>query len=75
MDFNSGLLAYGDKWRLHRKLFNTALNKGTAQRYKPIAIRKARQLVENLLDQPKEYAKHSRTCVVYFAYLYGGVAK
>ena len=61
MDFNSGLLPYGDRWRLHRKLFNTALNKRTAYQYKPLAICKARQLVENLLDAPDHFANHCKT--------------
>lgn len=74
MDFNSGLLPYGNKWRLHRKLFNTALNKGTARQYQPIAISKARQLIENLLDMPEDYDHHYRTCVIYLAYLYKGFA-
>ena len=65
MDFNSGLLPYGNRWRLHRKLFNTSLNKKTAYQYRPLAMGKARQLVENLLDEPEEFAKHSKTWVVF----------
>ncbi|KAI9566804.1 cytochrome P450, partial [Boletus coccyginus] len=61
MDFNSGLLPYGTTWRLHRKMFNTALNKGTACQYKPMALCKARQLVENILDEQEDFAKHCKT--------------
>ncbi|KAF8442321.1 cytochrome P450 [Boletus edulis BED1] len=61
MDFNSGLLPYGNQWRLHRKLFNTALNKKAISRYKPISLSKARQLVENLFDEPEDFAKHCKT--------------
>ncbi|KAH0833328.1 cytochrome P450 [Lanmaoa asiatica] len=61
MDFNSGLLPYGDKWRLHRKVYNTAFNKQAILRYKPAAIYKARQLVENLLDAPEDYPQHCKS--------------
>ncbi|KAI9566800.1 cytochrome P450 [Boletus coccyginus] len=61
MDFNSGLLPYGTTWRLHRKMFNTALNKETSCQYKPMALCKARQLVENILDVQEDFARHCKT--------------
>ncbi|KAG8212989.1 cytochrome P450 [Butyriboletus roseoflavus] len=61
MGFNSGLLSYSDKWRLHRKMYNTAFNKQKAIQYQQLAIRKARQLVGDLLDAPKDYTIHCRT--------------
>ena len=69
MDFNSGLLTYGNTWRLHRKLFNYGLNKETAISYGPLSVRKARQFVENLFDVPKDFARHSRTYVVGVCYV------
>ena len=73
-DFNSALLPYGDKWRLHRKVYNTTLNKQKAGQYQPLAICKARQLVENLLSAPKSYAAHCGTYVVSIACLCNSVA-
>ncbi|KAG9315351.1 cytochrome P450 [Chiua virens] len=64
MDFNSGLLPYGNKWRRHRKMFNTGLNKESARQYQSVAITKARQLVENILDDPKGYADHCKTFAI-----------
>ena len=50
MGFSSGLLPDSNRWGLHRKLFNTALNpKKLAYQYPPLAISKPRQ---NLLDPP-----------------------
>ncbi|KAN0092733.1 Cytochrome P450, partial [Tylopilus felleus] len=61
MDFNSGLLPYGHTWRLHRKMYSAGLNKEASYQYNPLAISKARQLIENLLDSPDDFAKHCKT--------------
>ncbi|KAH7930184.1 cytochrome P450 [Leucogyrophana mollusca] len=61
MDFNTGLLGYGDKWRLHRKMFNMALRSEVTDTYHPLQLQKARQLVENLLNSPSEYETHVKT--------------
>ncbi|KAF8554409.1 cytochrome P450 [Imleria badia] len=73
LDFNSGLLPYGSTWRLHRKMFSLSLNKETTCQWKPLAICKARQLVENFFDIPEEFAKHCKTyaAAIIMAVTYG----
>jgi len=44
--YNTALTPYGNKWRLHRKLFNIAFNKQVSMAYKPMQIQKAHQVPE-----------------------------
>ena len=74
VDFTSGLLPYGDKWRLHRKVYNTILNKQKAGQYQSLAICKACKLVEDLLAAPKDYATHCGMYVFYIACMCHSVA-
>ncbi|KAF9238509.1 cytochrome P450 [Melanogaster broomeanus] len=73
MGFNSGLLPYGDKWRHHRKSFNIALNKQAIPQYKGMLMQKIHQLLENLLDTPKDYDEHFKTvsATIIMAITYG----
>ncbi|KAF9220855.1 cytochrome P450 [Gyrodon lividus] len=73
MDFNSGLLPYGNKWKLHRKMFNVALNKQVIPQYKTMQMQKVHQLLENLLNTPKEYHRHFKTmsAAIIMAVTYG----
>ncbi|KAF9238502.1 cytochrome P450 [Melanogaster broomeanus] len=73
MDFNSGLLPYGNEWRLHRKLFNIALNKQAIPQYRTMLMEKADQLLENLLNTPKDYDRHFKTlsAAIIMAVTYG----
>ncbi|KAF9223382.1 cytochrome P450 [Gyrodon lividus] len=73
MDFNSGLLPYGNEWRLHRKMFNVALNKQVIPQYKAMQLQKVHQLLENLLNTPKEYPRHCKTmsAAIIMAVTYG----
>ncbi|KAF8551808.1 cytochrome P450 [Imleria badia] len=47
MEFNSVLLPYGDKWRLHRRFFHQAFRAGSSF-----------QLLRRLLDEPSQYSEH-----------------
>ncbi|KIJ67222.1 hypothetical protein HYDPIDRAFT_84550 [Hydnomerulius pinastri MD-312] len=61
LDFNSGMLRYGDQWRMHRKLFHQAFRTETATRYHTMQQRKALQLVLNVLHTPDEHLEHLYT--------------
>ncbi|KAF9238508.1 cytochrome P450 [Melanogaster broomeanus] len=61
MDFAMALLPYGNMWKLHRKLFNIALNKQVIPQYRTRLMQKSHQLLENLLNTPKDYDKHFKT--------------
>ncbi|KIJ62827.1 hypothetical protein HYDPIDRAFT_29977 [Hydnomerulius pinastri MD-312] len=73
MDFNSGLLPYGNKWRLHRKMFHVALNKDATLEYKTMQLQKVQQLLENMINTPKQYDKHFKTmsAAIIMAVTYG----
>ncbi|KIK93483.1 hypothetical protein PAXRUDRAFT_145010 [Paxillus rubicundulus Ve08.2h10] len=63
-EFNLAFLPYGDKWRHHRKMFNVALNKRVVHRYNTMQLQKVHELLENLMNTPKEHAKHFKTASV-----------
>ncbi|KAI6165786.1 cytochrome P450 [Pisolithus thermaeus] len=73
LDFNTGLLPYGDKWRLHRKLFNVAFSKTTAKKYEAVQMGKAHELLVNLLSTPLDYPDHLATlsAAIIMAITYG----
>ncbi|KAL4064485.1 cytochrome P450 [Scleroderma citrinum] len=61
VDFNTGLLTYGKKWRLHRKMCNIAFNKQVSIAYQPMQLRKVQQLLQNLIATPQDYVKYVGT--------------
>ncbi|KAH7910607.1 cytochrome P450 [Hygrophoropsis aurantiaca] len=56
--FNSAFLRYGPKWRLHRRLFHQAFKQDAALSFRPLQMRKAHQLLRDLLESPQEYEGH-----------------
>ncbi|KAF9238505.1 cytochrome P450 [Melanogaster broomeanus] len=73
MSFSSGLLPYGNKWRLHRQMFNIALSKQVIPQYRPMLMEKTHQLLENLLNSPEDYDLHFKTlsAAIIMAVTYG----
>ncbi|KAG8212991.1 cytochrome P450 [Butyriboletus roseoflavus] len=59
--FNSVMVPYSDRWRLHRRLFHQAFRPEAVLDYHPIQVQKARDLVLNLLETPESYAAHIQT--------------
>lgn len=43
--FNTVVATYGGKWRLHRRLLHRVLRPDVAINYRPVQLRKARELV------------------------------
>ncbi|KIK93478.1 hypothetical protein PAXRUDRAFT_828940 [Paxillus rubicundulus Ve08.2h10] len=59
--FNSVMVPYSDRWRLHRRLFHQAFRPEAAFNYHPMQLRKARELLHNLLEAPADYVAHLQT--------------
>jgi hypothetical protein len=51
-------MPYGDTLRLHRKLFHQVLSAEASAEYHDLYIRKAYQLVINLLSSPQKMERH-----------------
>ncbi|KIJ66855.1 hypothetical protein HYDPIDRAFT_108787 [Hydnomerulius pinastri MD-312] len=57
-EFSSIFLPYGDRWRLHRRLFHQAFNMNAASAFRPIQMQKAHELIMNFLLTPDDFAAH-----------------
>ncbi|KAG1747256.1 cytochrome P450 [Suillus paluster] len=59
--FNSVMVGYGDRWRLHRRLFHQAFRPEASFAYQPMQLRKARELLTNLFEDPVNWRAHVQT--------------
>ncbi|KAF9223390.1 cytochrome P450 [Gyrodon lividus] len=59
--FNSVMVPYSDRWRLHRRLFHQAFRPEAAFNYHAMQLRKGRELLHNLLEVPGDYVAHIQT--------------
>ncbi|KAF8553335.1 cytochrome P450, partial [Imleria badia] len=57
-DFNSGLLPYGDRWRLHRRFFHQTFRSDAVSRFRSLQFRKSCQLLQELLNSPDQFSEH-----------------
>ncbi|KIJ67131.1 hypothetical protein HYDPIDRAFT_128765 [Hydnomerulius pinastri MD-312] len=60
MAWNTALLPYSDEWRLHRRIFQQVLRAEGVAAHRPMQIRRARELIVNMLEAPSDYAQHFR---------------
>ncbi|OAX33816.1 cytochrome P450 [Rhizopogon vinicolor AM-OR11-026] len=60
LDFNTGLLPYGDKWRLHRRIFHQQFHRAAIHTYHAELLRGAHQMLFNFLQDPTNYTGHVR---------------
>ncbi|KAH7917591.1 cytochrome P450 [Leucogyrophana mollusca] len=58
VDFNTGLLPYGDTWRVHRKILNQTLRGEVVASYHDLYLRKAYDFALNLMDSPGGLEAH-----------------
>jgi cytochrome P450 len=58
---NFGFIGYGDEWRLCRRLFHQTFRPESAVKFRPMQIRRAREMVVNLVDDPQHYRNHFAT--------------
>ncbi|KAG1821681.1 cytochrome P450 [Suillus subaureus] len=64
LDFNTGLLPYGDRWRQHRKMLHVGFNKEACRKYQSMQLQKVRQLLENFTVSPTQFPMHLKTLAV-----------
>jgi len=63
LNYNTATIQYGNRWRLHRKMFNLTFNKQASMAYKPMQIQKVRQMLQRLIATPQDYVKHVQAYV------------
>ncbi|KAF9241409.1 cytochrome P450 [Melanogaster broomeanus] len=61
MGCNFGFARHGDHWRLCRRIFHQTFRADAALIFRPMQLRRACQLVVNMIDDPNEYAFHFST--------------
>lgn len=59
--FNTVMIPYNNRWRLHRRLFHQAFRAEAALSYRPMQMRKSRDLLLNLLEAPADFPAHFKT--------------
>ncbi|KAF8545990.1 cytochrome P450 [Imleria badia] len=60
-DVNFALARYGEHWRLCRRIFQQTFRADAALNFRPMQLRRARQLIVNLTDDPDKYPSHFAT--------------
>ncbi|KAF8137469.1 cytochrome P450 [Boletus edulis] len=58
LDFNSALMPYGDRWRLHRRFFHQTFRGDAVQRFLPFQHVKACQFLRQLFNTPTQLDEH-----------------
>ncbi|KAG1733188.1 cytochrome P450 [Suillus paluster] len=51
-------MGYGDEWRLCRRLFHQTFRPESAVKFLPMQMRRAREMVVNLIEDPQHYRSH-----------------
>lgn len=59
--FNFAFTGYSDVWRLSRRLFHQTFRPDSALKFRPMQIRRAREMIVNLIDDPQHYHSHFAT--------------
>jgi cytochrome P450 len=57
-DFNTGFMPYGNRWRLHRRIFHQAFHQAAVPAYHAALIRSAHKMLFSLLQDPDNYPTH-----------------
>ena len=57
-DINFALSPYGEFWRLCRRIFQQTFRANAAVSFRPMQLRKARQLILSIIDDPDEHPSH-----------------
>ncbi|KAG2134905.1 cytochrome P450 [Suillus bovinus] len=61
LSVNFAFIGYGDEWRLCRRLFHQTFRPESAVKFRPMQIRRALEIVVNLIDDPQHYHDHFAT--------------
>ncbi|KAG1864133.1 cytochrome P450 [Suillus subalutaceus] len=57
-DFNMGFMPYGNRWRLHRRIFHQAFHQAVIPAHHDVQLRSAHKMLFNLLQDPSNYPSH-----------------
>ncbi|OJA18457.1 hypothetical protein AZE42_11520 [Rhizopogon vesiculosus] len=52
---------YGDEWRLSRRIFHQTFRADSALKFRPMQIRRAREMIVSLIDDSQHYHAHFAT--------------
>ncbi|KIK32896.1 hypothetical protein CY34DRAFT_748159 [Suillus luteus UH-Slu-Lm8-n1] len=58
---NFAFIGYGDEWRLCRRLFHQTFRPESAVKFRPMQIKRACEMVVNLVDDPLHFHHHFAT--------------
>ncbi|KAG2126532.1 cytochrome P450 [Suillus clintonianus] len=58
---NFAFTGYGDEWRRCRRLFHQTFRPDSALKFRPMQIKRAREMIVNLIDDPQHYHSHFAT--------------
>ncbi|KAG2060511.1 cytochrome P450 [Suillus hirtellus] len=58
---NFGFANYSDEWRLCRRLFHQTFRPESALKFRPMQIKRAHEMIVNLIDDPQHYHSHFAT--------------
>ncbi|KAG2053796.1 cytochrome P450 [Suillus hirtellus] len=61
LSINFSFIAYGDEWRLCRRLFHQTFRPESVTKFRPMQIKRARDIIVNLIDDPENYYDHFAT--------------
>ncbi|KAG2100141.1 cytochrome P450 [Suillus discolor] len=56
-----GFTGYGDEWRLCRRLFHQTFHANSALKFRPMQIKRAHEMIVNLIDDSEHYHSHFAT--------------
>ncbi|KAG7085605.1 hypothetical protein E1B28_003156 [Marasmius oreades] len=59
-NYSFALMEYGDEWRAQRRLFQQEFHPTAAERFQPLELQVAHNLVRRLLDDPENFPTHIR---------------
>jgi hypothetical protein len=57
---------YSDEWRLSRRIVQQTFRADSALKFRPMQIRRAREMIVNLIDDPQHYHVHFATLANFF---------
>ncbi|KIJ65831.1 hypothetical protein HYDPIDRAFT_39013 [Hydnomerulius pinastri MD-312] len=60
-------VAFSDEWRLHRKIYRHALRPEAVVSYRPMHLRRSRELAKNMFESPQDYLDHLVTYSIAFS--------
>ncbi|KAF9236689.1 cytochrome P450 [Melanogaster broomeanus] len=61
ISWNTAFMPYSDVWRRHRRVFQQALHSDGAVIHQPMQMKRARELVKNIMGAPADYVQHLGT--------------